>query len=162
MTALGTASTRTPFLRKLLIFKVCVTRDCAFGPLRVGVLPESRPGSEHQTDTCLNAPQPLPNALGTPVFIPCRGRSVAAAVGESRDSKNICFVHPQQLGHLAHPALHCPRSILYLMRQAIGERSPKRSMQIVKLQNKPNPKNEHLTGETGNPIGEEEPKRSCK
>src|SRR5229473_3286082 len=103
-------------------------------------------------------PQRLPNALGTAVFIPCCGRSVAAAVGESRDSKNICFVHPQQLGHLAHPALHCPRSILYLMRQAIGERSPKRSMQIVKLQNKPNPKNEHLTGETGNPIGEEEPK----
>src|SRR5437016_2415180 len=53
---------------KTSILTYVLTRDGAFGPLRVW--PPAKSRSKHQTDTCLKCPADLSNALSAPVFIP--------------------------------------------------------------------------------------------
>src|SRR5258708_31206415 len=57
------------------------------------VLPDSRTGLKHQTDTGLKCPAASQECLLAAVFIRRCGQSVAAAVGESRRFKK--YLHRQ-------------------------------------------------------------------
>src|SRR5260221_5297037 len=61
-----------------------------------GVLPDSRPGLKHQTDTGLKCPAASQECLLAAVFIRRCGQSVAAAVGESHRNPLYSPLPPQQ------------------------------------------------------------------
>src|SRR5260221_10407058 len=63
------------------------------------VLPDSRTGLKHQTDTGLKCPAASQECLLAAVFIRRCGQSVAAAVGESQPNPLFSLLPPQQLPH---------------------------------------------------------------
>src|SRR5258707_7840414 len=71
------------------------------------VLPDSRTGLRHQTDTGLKCPAASQECLLAAVFIHRCGQSVAAAVGESHQKKIIRIRNFNRLAPVSHLSA-CP------------------------------------------------------